>query len=274
MGVFDSCEDMILLAMGGKQYENGDIVHSEIKDGRGGVMVSKDVGSLLSIPDMNPSSMYAFALTEDSDRIFSTSKDDLLQHPADILGESSEVAAIYGGAMKWVGVRRIEKPPMGIYSLRPASCWYEYHFKMFFYNGTNTYHKRIIAFTSKGDVAAVMSRNCNVPVCAINTEGSYATLMASIIEDSHRARTMLASVQDNTELKFAVPLDDYKEMFLGRDSPLKNGRKKAIIHWVASHLRKKPDGCKSSVKKHIRGVSDIVIDGLKISITPNDVQLS
>ena len=65
-----------------------------------------------------------------------------------------------------------------------------------------------------------------------------------------------------------VPIDDYKAIFLDRDAPFLNGKKRAIIHWVSDHLRRYRSGKISKIGKHTRGVDDIVIDGLSINIKP------
>lgn len=274
MNAISTCEDMLLLSMCcDKEYSN----NVELQDGffdkkRDVTMCEVDVGSLLHFPAMHPKSMYAFALTEDSDRLFSTCKDYLAAHPVDILKDSAEVACVYDGTMKWVGLRRLKSVPKGLYALTGAVSWYEYHFRMFFFSGKQSYFKRIVAFNRDGSVSPVKSRHSNVYIGNPKQEGEFSYLVASIIEDSHRAGTMLASVQDNTELRFAVPLDDYQKMFLDRDGPMKNCRKKAIIHWVSKHLRKNKSGESKSVCRHVRGVGDITIDGLRISITPNDAK--
>ena len=98
------------------------------------------------------------------------------------------------------------------------------------------------------------------------------SVAASMIEDSHRSNTMLAAVKDATEIKFPVPLDDYKDVFADRDGPMNGARRKAIVHWVARHLRNSIRGKEHSVKRHTRGVQEFTIDGLRIRLTPNDIK--
>ena len=81
---------------------------------------------------------------------------------------------------------------------------------------------------------------------------------------------MLASVKEEREIKFPIPIADYKEVFLDRNGPfLGSGKKKAIIHWVSSHLRKRKNDDNVLVRKHIRGVQSFLIDGISIVISPS-----
>lgn len=108
-----------------------------------------------------------------------------------------------------------------------------------------------------------------ISICNPKFDGSALIMTASIIEDAYRANTMLATVKDDTEIKFPVPLDDYKNVFADRDGPMTGARRKAIIHWVATHLRHSTRGLEYEVKRHTRGVQEFTIDGLRIRLTPN-----
>jgi hypothetical protein len=94
--------------------------------------------------------------------------------------------------------------------------------------------------------------------------------MCSLKEDAHRTNTMLASFTEHVQIKMPVAIDNYKEIFIGRKAPLtQKGRKKAIIHWVAAHMRDTKNRKCCEVKRHIRGIQEFEIDGMKIKITPN-----
>lgn len=267
----DAAERMIIFALeGSKPYAKNVVVGGGFKDKKRGMScVQLDAGELLNFSEMSPSSMYAPALEIGADRLFTTDKSFLTRHPADIIGERNEIAFLHNDTMKWIGMRRMLSNK-NIYALRSVCCWYEFHYRCVLPSGLSNYFRRVVAFTDAGDVSPVMTRNGNIVVCS-SDEARSAIVLASVIEDAHRAKTMLATVADEGEIKFAVPLDDYKSMFIGRHAPMKNGRRMSIIHWVASHLRRKKDGDSTRVKKHVRGVDKIEIDGLKISITPNDI---
>lgn len=267
--VLDRVEDVIIYALEGRAAKNHDCVPTETIRMRGEARQGFDVSSLLKFQPMYPNSMYVPSLECDNDRLYATSSEYLVRHPADTLKDGAEVAFIYKGGLKWIGLRRTSKPK-NLYELGGACAWYEAHFRYIFLNGASSYLKRVIAFSETGNQCPVKTRIGNVLVCS-RSEMEYFFVPVSVIEDTHRAQTMLATVSDAAEIKFSVPLDDYKQMFSSRNAPMQNGRRKAIIHWVASHLRKRRDKDPVRVKKHVRGVDRIEIDGLKISISPNDV---
>lgn len=267
--VLDRVEDVIIYALEGRTARIREGVPTETIRAKGKIIRQGfDASDLFKFQPMYPSSMYVPGLESDDDRLFTTSSEYLAAHPADTLKDGAEVAFVYEGGLKWVGLRRTNKSK-DFFALGDACAWYEIHFRYIFLNGASSYLKRVIAFTESGKQAPVKTRAGNVLVCT-PSEMAAAFIPVSVIEDAHRAQTMLATVSDASEIKFAVPLDDYMGMFSGRNAPMQNGRRKAIIHWVASHLRKRRDKDPVKVKKHTRGVDQIEIDGLKISILPND----
>lgn len=236
-------------------------------------MLYSDVGGVLGFESFSPSSAFAanFGGERDDERIYTTSHEYLAAHPADIIKDNAEIMFFLEdiAAIRWIGLKRT-KPKKTVYAMNgKASVWYEMHVRQECANGLSLYHQRMVPISADGRSLMAKSTIGGAVVCS-KQESLFLTLAASIIEDNLRAKTMLARIKEDTEIKFAVPLDDYKEMFIGRSAPMQNGRRRAIIHWVASHLRKKKDGDSTKVKKHMRGVDEIEIDGLKISITPND----
>ena len=236
-------------------------------------MLHQDVGGVLGFDSLSPKSAFAgnFGGERDEDRIYTTSHEYLAAHPADIIKDQAEVMFFLEDiiAIRWVGLKRT-RPRKNVFAMngKPVA-WYEMHIRQECQNGSSLYHQRMVPIDADGKPLMAKSTTGGAIVCD-KKESTFLTLAASIIEDNLRAKTMLAKIKEETEVKFAVPLDDYKDVFIGRDAPMQNGRRKAIIHWVASHLRKNQDGDSARVKKHIRGVDEIVIDGIRISITPND----
>jgi len=95
-------------------------------------------------------------------------------------------------------------------------------------------------------------------------------LAASIIEDVGRTGCFTASVQDSAGVIFPVPYGAQVELFQLRDGPYTpGGRRKAILHWVAKHLRRSGNK-ESPVKEHMRGVHEFTVDGLMIRLSAND----
>ena len=263
--VTDAMETMILMAL---DANHGHSVPGTLRrdKSRGGVEELRDQGELLRIGDMRPSSSYTFDMT-DTDRIFATTKDYLLNHPSEVLGDDAEVVMLDGDIFKWRGFRLLKQPPRGVACLGRASHWYEMHTRVVNANGDGAYYKRVVPLSFSGSplVATVQGHN----VCTPMREGQMIVLCASVIEDALRSDTMLASVKDATEIKFPVPIDDYKDVFADREGPMNGSRRKAIVHWVAKHLRNSAQGKEHEVKRHTRGIQEFIIDGLRIRLTPN-----
>jgi hypothetical protein len=133
--------------------------------------------------------------------------------------------------------------------------------------GNGDYYKRLIPIDKTG--RPLFAKIQGHSVCAPNKEGEMLIICSSVIEDAHRANAMLAAVKDATEIKFPVPLDEYKELFSDREGPYNGARKKAIVHWVAKHLRSSTRGKSHAVKQHTRGVQEFKIDGLRVRLSPN-----
>jgi hypothetical protein len=231
----------------------------------------QDQGLMLRFDEMTPGKMYSFDML-DEDRIFTGSNDLLMGHPAEILGDESELFFQLKDKnhFRWVGYRRAKKPK-GVAVLGKPDVFYEVHYRDIRPDGNGLYQKRLVPLDKNGKPLTAKIRNAFV--CSPYHEGEYLITACSIIEDAHRANSMLATFKDGVEISLAVPLDDYKEIFFDREAPLLRNRKRAIIHWVAQHIRESKLGLKHKVKKHVRGVTDIVIDGLHVTIQPNGIAI-
>lgn len=263
--IIDKLETLILMALDANHGHTTPAVLRRTKS-TGQVQMLHDQGELLAIEEMRPASSYTFDMT-DKGRIFGATPDYLVTHPADILGDEAEVMMLHGDTLKWRGYRRLRRAPKEVACLGRATHWYEMHMRFVTNNGAGEYYKRVVPIDRNGKplLAKVQGHN----VCAPNEEGKMLVLCASVIEDAHRANTMLAAVKDATEIKFPVPVDDYKDIFSDRDGPMTGGRRKAIIHWVKKHLRQSTLGKQHEVKRHTRGVQEFTFDGLRIRLTPN-----
>ena len=265
--VTDDIETMIIMAL---EATHGGVaaIDTKIKDkSTGSRLTLIDQGTLLSFDEMRPKSSYTFDMV-DKDRLFSMSHLDLVTHPSEIFGSESEVMAMDGSKLKWFGYRRMKKAPKSVSTLGKVDMWYEAHIRMVTKDGNGDYAKRVIPISKSGK--PMIGKIQGNFVCDPMIDGRSFILSASMIEDSLRSGTMLASVKDSTEIKFPVPIDDYKDVFSFRDGPMAGSRRKSIIHWVAGHLRSSNKGIEHKVKKHVRGVQEFTIDGLTILLTPND----
>ncbi|MFM7010973.1 MAG: hypothetical protein ACKO0Z_16900 [Betaproteobacteria bacterium] len=264
--VTDKLETLILLALDAN-HDQTDVARIETKGRRtDGHWEIRDQGQLLKFDVMKPKSAYTFDMV-DKTRIFAATTDYLVRHPAETFGYEAETVVFGGGLLKWRGFRLLRKPPKGAACLGKASHWYEMHERLVSPDGRGEYVKRLAALDSKGRPLPTLMQGHIV--CGPKDEGVVLVMCASLIEDAHRANTMLAEVKDATGIKFPVPIDDYKHVFAERDGQMNGARRKAIVHWVARHLRHSTRGKEFAVNKHTRGVQEFTIDGLRIRLTPN-----
>ena len=262
----DEIETMIIMSLDADNVVSNS--QKGVGDNAGGIYIIKDQGILLPFDKMTPKSAYTFEMSQDLDRLYSTSADYLLNHQSDILGDETEVVMMSDGVLKWRGFRRLRKAPKRVCPVGKATHWYEMHQRFTMMNGVTQYYKRAIPISSSGKVLPAFIDGHIV--CSPVHEGEMLNLCCSLIEDAQRAGIMLASVKEAKEIKFPVPISDYKEVFLDRNGPfLGSGKKRAIIHWVSSHLRKRKDDDPVLVRKHIRGVQSFLIDGISVVISPS-----
>lgn len=263
--ITDQLETLVLMALDANQ--DNSMTTKETRGEIDGYWEIRDQGTLLPFEAMQPKSSYTFDMTDRS-RIFAITPGYLMAHPAEILGDEAENIMIDSlGIMKWYGYRKIRKPPSGVSYIGKPTHWYEAHFRAVNYTGKGDYVKRVVAIDRVGKPLPVWVQGHCVSTPKI--EGESLILTASIIEDAHRSNTMLAALKDATEIKFPVPIDDYKDVFSERDGPMNGSRRKAILHWVMRHIRHSTRGKEFAVKKHTRGVQEFTIDGMRIRLTPN-----
>ena len=265
--ILSEVETLILMLLETKSARESKEVVIKCHSVPGWQIVNDDQGKLLKLPDMSPSSAFTTQLgTDGNERLFSRDFRDLLCHPVDILGDTAETVLLDNDTVKWTGFRRLKKMPSHVVCLGKADILYEHHYRQFTQGAKPVYQKRLAIFDKSGRPLPAKKYSHWVSY----DNGIDTILHASVIEDAMRAGSMLATISDATELKFPVPLDSYKELFIIRDAPLTPaGRKKAILHWVAKHLRTSPKGKESQVKAHTRGVDTFYLAGIKVTLTPN-----
>lgn len=260
--VTDNLETMILMAMDANVEKIGQVDHYRY----GKKVTGIDPGEALGVETMMPHSAYTWDMV-DSDRLVATTVNGLVNHPFEIIGDQTETILLLGDAIRWFGLRRISRPPRGVCCAGKASFWYELHSRIVRVDGFNVYQKRIVPLSYRGIPIPAMFKGC--VMCSPLHEGKALIQCASAIEDAHRANTMLAAVKDATEIKFPVPIADYKTTFAEREGPMNGSRRKAILHWVSKHLRNSTRGKEHAVKRYTRGVQEFTIDGLRIRLSPN-----
>lgn len=239
----------------------------------GAEFAATDVGVKLKFRPMRPRLSYTFQsidadVDQKSERIFTTDARLLLASVQDLLGSEAEVAFLCGDRVKWTGLRRLVKAPRGVWVASPGATMYEFHYREIFESGASTYFKRVCAISKSGKPVQCLIEGSRGS--GANMEGEQAVIAASVIEDAHRHDALTATISESGSIIVPVPLGEHKELFALRDAPLTpSGRRKAILHWVASHTRKTRGDSPITVQEHTRGVREFSIDGMTVRLEPN-----
>jgi hypothetical protein len=99
-------------------------------------------------------------------------------------------------------------------------------------------------------------------------------MCASVIEDAHRVDAFTAHIAAESSIIFPIRVGEHLTAFALRDGPMAaSGRRKALLHWVASHIRRKPTGGETTVQSHTRGACEFTVDGLRVAITANEAPM-
>ena len=262
--VTDTLETLILMALDAnheeQQYGRLPRYRTEL------AKVEYDQGTQLPFDVMLPNSAFTFDFLT-GEREYAKSKDELITHPCEVLGDECEVLHLCeDGTLMWRGFRRTTRPAR-VSVAGKAAHWYEMHVRKIAQSGAGKYTKRVVPLDGRGN--PLFAKVQAFTACDPNRDGVALIVAASAVEDALRTGTMLAAVKDATEIKFPVPVDDYKDVFADREGPMNGARRKAIIHWVVKHLRRSTRGKEYEVKRHTRGVQEFIVDGLRIRLTPN-----
>lgn len=262
--VTDKLETMILMSLDAKHTN---CVHGSLRKNptTREEEIGFDVCEAIAPADMDIKSSFTFDMT-DSGRIYSKDPAALLGHPSEIIGDENEIVLLSEQHLTWLGFRIAKKAPRGLAFVGKPACFYELHWRTINAEGRGSYKKSFVGLSSHGKRIPTFFQGR--PTSLQDADGTIC-LAASMIEDAHRANTMLAAVKDATEIKFPVPLGDYKDVFSEREGPMNGARRKAIIHWVSKHLRHSTNGKDHEVKRHTRGVQEFIIDGLRVRLAPN-----
>jgi hypothetical protein len=74
-----------------------------------------------------------------------------------------------------------------------------------------------------------------------------------------------------TPLTLGVAEEHVKSLFYARNLPVtETGRKRPILHWVKAHARRIAEGTDIDVRKHLRGITEFEMDGLRFQIISPD----
>ena len=100
---------------------------------------------------------------------------------------------------------------------------------------------------------------------------SLFTVVANSTLQFYQDRRFLWNVvakENNSKATFGVYEEQIKSLFYSRELPLtETGRKRPILHWVASHQRRMKNGIDIDIEKHLRGCNEFIYQGTKFTIT-------
>ncbi|RYH63160.1 MAG: hypothetical protein EON54_08640 [Alcaligenaceae bacterium] len=198
----------------------------------------------------------------------------------------------YVGDPQWVwwGVRKLPGKPEGYWSPIPGGLHFEVNSRVFFpfHPDLERVHFRYVFVLDKKTLKLHQTHYAKhwtgkgkfpLPIEMAQRETARTAfkqpieipfVTASAHEDVRRRGVLTADASfSSCSVTVAVPFGEHKEIFALREAPLTPaGRRKAIIHWVAQHLRHRAEAV-SVIPQHLRGVREIEIDEMYVRLTPN-----
>lgn len=227
---------------------------------------------LYSVPDILPirkqEKYITFALG-DMDRLFSSDIDMLLEIPNKSFGIITPTENI----MKQYGFTKLKNIPKTHKSFTSFdSVWQIDQFfiskitlqKNYFQHAFGIKNNKVIPlypYNTKKELV-----QSGIKKTAMEIEQTFA-LSASILEDYNLSQFWNVDISDTATLSTYGDESSIKELLDIREAPLtESGRRKKVLHWVTSHKRE----CKDKtieIPKHLRGISECNIAGLKIVVT-------
>lgn len=94
---------------------------------------------------------------------------------------------------------------------------------------------------------------------------TYATLGA---EGDKKYLWNVTAKEDKAKATFTVYPEEIKSLFYSRELPMTvTGRKRPMLHWVASHRRRMKEGIEIDIEKHLRGITEFEYNGTLFEIT-------
>lgn len=189
-------------------------------------------------------------------------------------------------------VRRIERFPIGVAAPAPGVrfkyvCWERSNSTTLNRRGKRFYNNEgddaLVAFDSYLTVTAA-DRVVHGLATRVKWQrepmfNAAATVWPAMVFNAWADRRHLWQVrtQDevvadvDTPLTLGVGEDHVKSLFYARDLPVtETGRKRPILHWVKAHARRIAEGTDVDVRKHLRGITEFEMDGMRFKIISPD----
>lgn len=209
----------------------------------------------------------------DSERIYTMDPDLLLDDPLKVVGPKEELAIYDTGGAQWFGQRLYSGNRKGYTTAAPPrAIWVEQHQRNIRPDGREFYFSQMSAWDPVNRrIWPIVPAHCaRQKLRGSNKKQNQQALrmlvlMASFVEDSKPF--WCVEVRESTAVKTYATEESVKKLAELRKAPLtQSGRKKAILHWVAEHVRKLPTGNQTTVSQHMRGIESFSVDGLDVSI--------
>ena len=221
------------------------------------------------MPMRLPKRAFAYSSDLDGERIYATTHELLMCHPAEIIGNGFEVMSIHKDYSLWTMLEPVKRLPRGLAAVGRVHYWAAIFMRCINENGMQTYHSSMVPFSKSGQPLAATWRGAWVS--KPTNLGRDAIGACSMVEDAQRPNAMLASVSDGVELTFPVEENAYLEAFALRDAPTTaQGKRRALLHWVAKHIRRTKHG-NTEVRRHMRGVHEFNLGGYGVRLWSADI---
>jgi hypothetical protein len=212
----------------------------------------------------------------DADERLVSTNPRLLREPfTELIGGFSEALLMSPGGARWIGCEHLRKRPKRILTIPGVREFY-----------CITQIDMDVALRGKSYAACVgVTSNGQIVACPAEQEGfkntyqvnrgkmpwrdtvDMAVAFASMIDDFTLADRWKVSFSADRAMSFSTTAEGAREAFAFRDAPLSPaGRRKAILHWVRAHGRKKQGGGIAEVPKHLRGITEFTAGGVDIRI--------
>lgn len=214
------------------------------------------------------------------DRLFTTDPSLLLKPIPEIIGDRSEVVFLDGNKLKWSMVERVNRFPRGIVTFgRPCDPKYILHYRVTYPSGAEYYIKSAVVWSTRINRPHLATRHARMlcdksQLACRNRELHFSIVtMASMLEDSQLFwKVSLSSDKTITVYADKGSIRDLCDL---RDNPLSaTGRRRPILHWVASHTRSKSTGADIDVRKHLRGITEFEMDGISVRVDAPEFEKS
>lgn len=267
----DNLETLLIMSMAPAAYEERYFKVGEVRpDGKS--VDAVDFGSVLRIGERNPSRSYTFDVS--GDRLFTSDINLLLNHPAEIIGSGVEVIFYFKDEMKWCRYEPIQRP-RGFAAFGKVDRWIAVHYRTQTIDGKQDYIKDVIALSKSGKALPTRVEGWNVKGDdSIKKKEELMVMALSVVEDAHRPGVLLATASAETSIVFPVNYGAHKDFLALRDGPnnTPTGRKNPILHFCKKHIRKAKSGAESEIEKHWRGLEEVSIGGMHLSLSRGSVQ--